>query len=441
MRKISPALLSVLLLCSCGKQQASGTPSSAGMPPEETPASAPAETAPPLDEIIAGDWKIIPKEESYSNEVSAVTLSFSPGEMKTMDAISGIGSASAVTFGDIYETGSGQITKMTVVPEELTGDLEYQDQVLGIPVDYQILYTVLGNDEILALRENGNGMSYFGYSVLNTEYLDPHYFWIFRREAEEPAAEKADRHCDDTFYAFCWLAETDSVLLQEVGTSVSEENWNDEYIDVLSLIPDYQGHREAVLYPVAEEIQWRIRPDTSLKKGSISPSLIRVTTDAEGTVIKLDHMDYLGYGMYEATESSMFRYKDLLPYDSADTVFAYHPGDILTYEGDMVYADISRDSDPAEVFFFTRRNLRDFRILDLTFKESDASGTPVFDITEVYHLDRFSPAHPLSVKMNFYGSLPNNAISYTDTDGTVKYYYISISGMDGSYVLSEMTEN
>lgn len=441
MKKTSLVLSSALLLCACGSRPASGPAPSAGTPAQETPAETQSQPVQPLDEIIAGDWKIIPKGESYSNEVSAVTLSFSAGELKTMDDISGFGSSSAVAFSDLYETGSGQITKMTVTPQEFTGEPEYQEPVPGSPVDYQIFYTVIGPDEILAIRELGNGMSDFSYHALNTEYIDPHYFWIFRREAEVPAEEPADLHCDDTFYAFCWMGENDSVLLQEIETTSEEENWYNENIDVLRLLPDYAEHRDAVRYPVAEEIQWRIRPDTSFVKGSISPSLIRVTTDPEGTVTKLDYMEYLGYGSYEATESSMFRYKDLLPYDSPDTVFAYHPGDILTYEGDMVFADVSTENDPAEVVFFTKRNLKDFKILSLTFKESDASGTPVFDIDEVYHLDKFSPAHPLCVRMTFYGSLPNNAVSYTDTDGTVKYYSVSVSGMDGSYILSEMTEN
>ena len=439
MKTLQFMIISAFLLAGCSSANTgdnTGTTTTPGPTPSETEVT-PYRT---LADALKGDWKIVPKGESYSNEVSAVTLSFTEEGMRTKDDIRGIDFLSYVEFSDLYDTGNDQVTRMTVTPQEISGDLEYQDQTLGQPVEYQVLYTVLGNDEVLAIRELGNGTSYFSAAALVPDYQDPQYFWIFRREAEEPAADAINLHSGSTFYAFCWLRENDSVYLQEIGTTQTEENWYDEYVDVLSLIMDYENHSTAVRYPVAEEIQWRITPSTAYCKGSLSPMLARVTTDENGTVTVLDYMDYLGYGYYEAAESSMFKYEDLLPYDSPDIIFAYHPGDILTSTNDMVFADISHGDPAEEVVFFTKKNVRDFKILSLAFKGSDASGTPVFDITEEFTIDRFSPAHPVSATLSFIGSLPNNAICYTDTDGTVKYYSVSQSGMDGSFILSPMTE-
>ncbi len=437
MKRSSLVLLSTVLLFGC--RTTDNTPaqetSSGAAIKEEVPVSS-EPSAVSLDQLLEGDWYIVPKGTETINEVSAVVLSFSGNTMLTENKIQQVSSRSSLEYGDIYNTGTGQITKMTVTPEEITGTDAEESNIVSVPVDFQILYTVFNHEEILAIRELGNGMSYFGMSMLDLNYQDPQYFWIFRRESET-AEEPETRNTDSTFYAFCWKREIDALWLQEIRTEEFEDNMYDEDVTMLKLIPDYTLHKFAIRYPAAEDIQWRIRPSTAFDEGSLSPLLARVTTDSSGMITKLDYMDYLGYGFYEATESSMFKYKDLLPTDTTDIIFAYYPGDILTSEDDMVFADVSKGDPVQNVIFFTKKNVKKFRLLSLTFKDSNAEGMPVFEIQKQFLLEKFSPAHPLCAAMTFFGSIPNNGISYKDTDGTIKYYSVSVSGIDGSLELDE----
>ena len=49
------------------------------------------------------------------------------------------------------------------------------------------------------------------------------------------------------------------------------------------------------------------------------------------------------------------------------------------------------------------------------------------------------PDCPLVVQGVFYGSIPNWGVSYEDETGEIKAYSVSISGMDGSIVLSSIS--
>ncbi len=441
MKKITLALLSAVLLLACSK-------ASKPEQPEETKTPEPVqETAVPesqvietetLPELIQGNWKLLPKGELYSNETTGITMTIDDNVMKITDMIRNCDSVSEITYGDVYDVGEDNITKITVDTKEVHPAKASEADITAYPTDFQILYTNFNQTEILALRELGNGISYFGMDQLNIDYQDAQYFWIFVREPEELDKGIEEPQKNDTFYAFCWLRDTDNIALQKVNTETFDVTEYEEETTALKIMPDYTEHRFALTYPVAEEIQWRISPSSDFHKGSISPYLVRVTTDSEGTVTVLDYMDYLGYGTYEATESSMFRYGELLPNDSTDVVFAYKPGDLLTNENDLVIANTGKSSNPTEVLFFTRRNLKDFRILALTYVDEGTGGVPVFEAKEVFKTARFYPEHPISAKLSFIGSIPNNGIAYTEVDGTEKYYSLSQSGEDGSYVLEEI---
>ena len=441
MKKITLVLLSVVMLLGCGKSQEPEQPAETKEPApvqvSEVPETPAIETK-TLSELLQGSWKLLPKGELYSNETTGITVTFEDNKMMVKDMIRNSDSVSEITFGDIYDIGEDNITKITVDPKEAHPAKASEADVLSSPVDFQVLYANHNQTEFLALRELGNGISYFGMDQLNIDFQDLQYFWIFVREPEEldEAAEELIK--DDTFYAFCWVRDKETVSLQKVDTESFEEQMYEEETTALKLIPDYTTHRFALDYPVAEDIQWRILPNSNMTIGSISPYLVRVTTGKDGTVTVFDYMDYLGYGFYEATESSMFRYGDLLPYDDTNTVFAYKPGDLLTNENDLVYADTGAKNG-TEVIFFTRKNLNNFRILSLTYVDEGTNGIPVFDAKEVFQTDRFYPEHPISAKLSFIGSIPNNGICYTELDGTEKYYALSQSGMDGSYELEEIT--
>ena len=62
---------------------------------------------------------------------------------------------------------------------------------------------------------------------------------------------------------------------------------------------------------------------------------------------------------------------------------------------------------------------------------------PVFLFHELYTKDVFRPDRKLLVKFTFFGSIPNNGISYTDSTGKTRYYTVDASGKDGSLYFTE----
>ena len=51
--------------------------------------------------------------------------------------------------------------------------------------------------------------------------------------------------------------------------------------------------------------------------------------------------------------------------------------------------------------------------------------------------DELTLENPAAVEMLFVGDMPEWAISYTDADGTTRFFIVELSGRDGSIVMSE----
>ena len=89
------------------------------------------------------------------------------------------------------------------------------------------------------------------------------------------------------------------------------------------------------------------------------------------------------------------------------------------------------------VVFSVNNPIKNFKVLSLHFKDFDNNGKPVFLVKELYAKPVFSPDRQLLVKFAFFGSIPNNGISYTDPAGKTRYYSVSQSGKDGSLLFTE----
>ena len=93
---------------------------------------------------------------------------------------------------------------------------------------------------------------------------------------------------------------------------------------------------------------------------------------------------------------------------------------------------VAGESDPKTGVVFSVNNpIKNFKVLSLQFKDFK-NDKPVFLIKELYTKEVFRPDRRLLVKFAFFGSIPNNGISYTDPTGKTRYYAVSQSGMDGS---------
>lgn len=90
-----------------------------------------------------------------------------------------------------------------------------------------------------------------------------------------------------------------------------------------------------------------------------------------------------------------------------------------------------------QIVIATDRQVTDFQFLALTPREEE--GDLTWDTETLYSLDVFSPHTPLLVTTTFAGDLPGRGIAYTDTDGSVRHYTLSLSGKDGSLLLEEFT--
>ena len=89
------------------------------------------------------------------------------------------------------------------------------------------------------------------------------------------------------------------------------------------------------------------------------------------------------------------------------------------------------------VVFSVNNPIKNFKVLSLHFKDFDNNGKPVFLVKELYSKPVFRPDRQLLVKFAFFGSIPNNGISYTDPAGKTRYYSVSQSGKDGSLLFTE----
>lgn len=103
------------------------------------------------------------------------------------------------------------------------------------------------------------------------------------------------------------------------------------------------------------------------------------------------------------------------------------------------YTDGSSDY-LVKVVFTANTDIREFRYLELGFKESQQNAEIQFKADNVlYEMDTLTPDKPLVVSMLFDGVLPNRGIAYLDEAGTERFFTVSMSGKDESLLLTEFT--
>ena len=187
---------------------------------------------------------------------------------------------------------------------------------------------VLGND-IITLREIGNGESAFGMEVLLYDNQTQDGIWVFVRSSGSLSKfEKADKTEEDlivksgSFYAVRWMDYSDRYVLQRVDTRDFEEKFYEEPIQVKSVMYTDTGN---ALYAASYNVK---SASASEKNGIYAPQLVYVTTDENGMITDCDLIPYFGFGLYsqehikedEDTENT----RDPEIYGRADSVFTGH---------------------------------------------------------------------------------------------------------------------
>ena len=106
------------------------------------------------------------------------------------------------------------------------------------------------------------------------------------------------------------------------------------------------------------------------------------------------------------------------------------------------------DSTPAEagdgaaaVAFTSDSTVKNFAILSLTTDLAE-DGTAAYTLGEtLYAIAELPQNTPITASLVFMGVLPDLAVRYQDTDGTERCCTLTVSGEDGSLLLTDITEN
>ena len=111
--------------------------------------------------------------------------------------------------------------------------------------------------------------------------------------------------------------------------------------------------------------------------------------------------------------------------------------DVLTDLSDYQRFIVGLDEELPLVYFSAEHTVEDFKLLTLAFRSVDEDGNVNFTIEDTYTHGTLTPEVPLLARMALMGTIPNNGISYVDTDGPERYFTVNVSGYDGSLLLTE----
>ena len=89
------------------------------------------------------------------------------------------------------------------------------------------------------------------------------------------------------------------------------------------------------------------------------------------------------------------------------------------------------------ILFLAEGTITDFKFLSLTVTDVDDNGRMSFDTEVLYTLDTMHEGKPVEVTLTFYGDTPAYGISYKDASGATKNFTVTLSGEDGSLILTE----
>lgn len=119
-----------------------------------------------------------------------------------------------------------------------------------------------------------------------------------------------------------------------------------------------------------------------------------------------------------------------------DNLFVYFAEEVqLPQEYNTFMPEYSTGAE-SKLLFYTTNKISNFSILDLGEPGFENNKLSYASIIEVYTLDVLSADKPLLVGLSIGESIPSYGISYTDEQGNIKQFTISISGKDGSLILN-----
>ena len=124
--------------------------------------------------------------------------------------------------------------------------------------------------------------------------------------------------------------------------------------------------------------------------------------------------------------------EDSEPVVSAD----YADPDLLARPEDYDLLVLDESEYRVDVAITATETVTDIQVVSITLEEVGEDDVGLRVEAVLGTLDAIMPGRPFVVAMTFPGDIPNTALVYTDSDGTVHYCTISMSGKDGSLLLT-----
>lgn len=126
--------------------------------------------------------------------------------------------------------------------------------------------------------------------------------------------------------------------------------------------------------------------------------------------------------------------KSVFEFDSIRIQVEYSTKEEIEYAFD--YDGFNTEDKEATMVTFTTNDMtKDFKILHLKNVEINENGKMSYEAEEAYHQEVLDPSRPFIAGLYFYGSIPNNGISYVNEDGDTVMLILGQSGKDGSLYL------
>lgn len=91
---------------------------------------------------------------------------------------------------------------------------------------------------------------------------------------------------------------------------------------------------------------------------------------------------------------------------------------------------------PQKIIFTSNIAAEDFHFIEIGHEAKDTT-LGIIENRVLYQVGELSPTKPFVVDWTEWGSLPHRGISFKDESGRTRYFYLAMSGEDGSLLLLE----
>ena len=112
---------------------------------------------------------------------------------------------------------------------------------------------------------------------------------------------------------------------------------------------------------------------------------------------------------------------------------------LLAQRPDIQVFEDSTSEYAEKYVFWIQEEITDFRYQELTMEVNEDGTLSCVAQKTLFSVDQLSPEDGVAVAFCLEGALPNRGIQYTDAEGAIHTFYLTISGMDDSLLVIPCT--